>query len=427
MKPFPERARWRILHFSWIAFCGTFFAWFAFAPLAGTVQKELGLSHAQIGWLATAGVLLTIPGRLVIGKLVDHLGPRKVFSLLMAVMALPVAALGFAQTFTQFFVLRLLIGLVGCGFVIGIRLVGDWFPPKQAGLAGGIYAGWGNAGSALAAMSLPMVAAWIGWRQALSCAAIPMLVWSVIFWRGVSDVPAGKVFRRTPREFAYSPWRDGRVLLLALAYLATFGSELAVISFLPKYFAETFGVSAIQAGWCASIFGNLNFIARPGGGWISDRVGGKRVLIALLAGAVAGYALMGLATTLPLALIALVISALCVNAANGASFAMVPLLSPTNTGRIAGVIGAAGNLGGVLFPLAFGYGLQWFGGYAAGFASVSLVSAIALVGVTRLRLEGYSRDPSAGSELAAAASAHPVKMDFTRSLPQAEAEGLYET
>ena len=151
MKPFPERDRWRILHFSWIAFCSTFFAWFAFAPLAGMIQKDLGLSNAQIGWLATAGVLLTIPGRLVIGRLVDQLGPRKVYTLLMVAMAIPVMSLGFAQTFQQLFVLRLIIGLVGCGFVIGIRLIGDWFPARQAGIAGGVYAGWGNAGSAVAA------------------------------------------------------------------------------------------------------------------------------------------------------------------------------------------------------------------------------------------------------------------------------------
>src|SRR5690606_22740248 len=106
------------------------------------------------------------------------------------------------------------IGLVGCGFVIGIRLVGDWFPKEQLGLAEGIYAGFGNAGSAVAALTLPAVALALGWRGAAALAAVPMLVWSWVFWKGVSDVPAGSVFRRTPNELAYNVWGDRRVLIL---------------------------------------------------------------------------------------------------------------------------------------------------------------------------------------------------------------------
>ena len=67
----------------------------------------------------------------LIGKLVDWLGPRKVYALLLGIMAIPVASLGLANSFTQLLLLRLVIGLVGCGFVIGIRLVGDWFLVHQ--------------------------------------------------------------------------------------------------------------------------------------------------------------------------------------------------------------------------------------------------------------------------------------------------------
>ena len=387
MNPYPASHKWRVLHYSWIAFFWTFFAWFAFPPLAVLSQAEMGFSDAQFGWLATLGVALTVPGRVLIGRLVDRFGPRAVYSALLALAAIPVALLGTAQSFGQLAALRLCIGLVGCGFVVGIRIIADWFPPGQLGLAEGIYGGWGNAGSALAALVLPGAALLFGWRVALSLAAAPLLVWSIVYWRGVSDVPAGRVFRRRPIESDFSPWKDRATMTLGLVYLATFGSELCVVAFLPKLFYDRFGVSILVAGICAALFGLMNLIARPGGGWLADRFGRKRVLLVSLGCAGVAYPLLGAAPTLPLAILAVVFAGASVQAADGTVFATVPLVSPLDTGRVAGIVGAAGNVGGFLFPLAFGHGLQWSGGnYLPGFLIVSIATFIAFAAICRVRL-----------------------------------------
>ena len=65
---------------------------------------------------------------------------------------------------------RLLLSCVGAGFVIGIKMVAQWFPPKYIGRTEGFYAGWGNFGSAWAAMTLPwfaltVIADWFGRRR----------------------------------------------------------------------------------------------------------------------------------------------------------------------------------------------------------------------------------------------------------------------
>ncbi|MGI8907903.1 MAG: MFS transporter [Candidatus Sumerlaeaceae bacterium] len=387
MIPYPAEKKWRTLHFTWIAFWSTFFAWFAFAPLAVAAQKELSLTNAQLGWLAMAGQLLTIPGRLFVGGLVDRIGPRRTFTVLMLLVSVPVALLGFARSFHELLGLRLLIGLAGCGFVVGVRMIADWFPPRQLGLAEGIYGGWGNCGAGFAALLLPLAAHWIGWRFALASAAIPLVLWSWVFWRNVSDVPAGRVFRRTPREQNFSAWRDRDARLLAFAYLATFGTEISIVTFLPKYFYDRFHITLLQAGWCASVFAILNIIARPAGGWLADRCGRKRVLLITLAGSAVTYAAMGFAPSLALAIAATAVAALFVQAGCGAVYAIVPLVHPTAVGQVAGFVGATANAGALVFPLVFGYGLQLTGGsYAPAFIAVAATALVAFLALTRLRI-----------------------------------------
>ena len=75
-----------------------------------------------------------------------------------------------------------------------------------------------------------------------------------------------------------------QVAVLDLAYLVTFGSELAVVSMLPLFFMDTFELSLVEAGMLASGYAFMNLVARPGGGLISDKFGRKRALTVLLIG-----------------------------------------------------------------------------------------------------------------------------------------------
>ena len=85
-----------------------------------------------------------------------------------------------ADSFVQAAIARFLIGFIGAGFVIGIRMVSEWFPAKELGTAEGIYGGWGNFGSAAAAMVLPALALWLGgdegWRYAIGLTGVMSLI-----------------------------------------------------------------------------------------------------------------------------------------------------------------------------------------------------------------------------------------------------------
>lgn len=428
---FSFTGRIRILHMTWFAFFLTFVVWFNHAPLMASIRETVGLTGEQVKMLLLLNVALTIPARIVIGMLVDTFGPKRVYSGLLAVSSGLCIAFALADSFVTMALTRFLLGFVGAGFVVGIRMIGEWFPAKQVGLAEGIYGGWGNFGSAAAALTLPSLALLFGgdegWRMALALTGVIALVYAVVFYLSVSDTPKGSTYFKPKKRGAMevsskadlilyllmnvpmygalalltwklSPaglglfgtgtvnaiyallaavylfqayriyqvnkevltkpvpemmrYRFKQVAVLDLAYLVTFGSELAVVSMLPLFFLETFNISQVSAGLLASGYAFMNLAARPGGGMLSDLFGRKRTLIILLVGLAAGYFGMHLIDAgWPLAL-AVVITMACsffVQAGEGAVFAMVPLIQRRMTGQIAGMVGAYGNVGAVLF------------------------------------------------------------------------------
>jgi NNP family nitrate/nitrite transporter-like MFS transporter len=426
--------RYRILHLTWFAFFLTFVVWFNFAPFSTVVAAELGLQPAQVRTIALCNVALTVPARIIIGMVLDRYGPRITYSCLLIYAAFPCIAFALSQNFVQLVFSRLALSLVGCGFVIGIRMVAEWFDDEEIGLAEGIYGGWGNFGSAAAAFTLPTVATLLAvstgalnWRLAIAATGIMAAAYGVFYFFNVQDTPPGRVYQRpassrgmevtTQRDFWFLlamnvplvgilgvlAWRlfkvglfdtpvlwviyallvclylfqafniyaankelmtgekrypaedrygFSQVALLELAYIACFGSELAVVSMLPTFFQGNFGLTAAVAGTVASTYSFMNLVARPGGGLISDKVGSRKWTLAItLAGTGIGYLIfstMG-AVGLPLVVIVTMLASFFVMAAEGATYAIVPLVKHRITGQIAGNVGAYGNVGAVAY------------------------------------------------------------------------------
>ncbi len=447
----------KTLHFTWIAFFISFFVWFNHAPLLAAIRDDLGLSEQEVKTLLILNVALTIPARIVIGMMVDRYGPRIVYSVLLAISGLLCFAYAAANTFEAMAITRFLLGFVGAGFVIGIRMVGEWFPARHVGTAEGIYGGWGNFGSAAAAMSLPTIALLIGgeesWRWAIALTGVIAIIYSGIYYSSVRNTPKGSTYFKPKKMGALEvtsigdfflyilmlaplmialgvlTWKLGptnlgilpeyatnaiylvllglylyqvyraylinrevflkpvaeihrykfkQVAVLDLAYLVTFGSELAVVSMLPLFFQDTFGLSAVMAGLLASGYAFMNLAARPGGGWISDNFGRRKTLLVLLTGLACGYFGMSLITSefwLPLAVAMTMACSFFVQAGEGAVFAMVPIVKRRMTGQIAGQVGAYGNVGAVCFLTVLSFvSPQVFFMVIAGAAVVTIIA-----------------------------------------------------
>jgi len=469
-----KQERIRTLHYTWIAFFITFYVWFNMAPLATTMLENVNwLTKEHIKILAICNVALTIPARIVVGALIDRYGPRVVFSLLMIIMSVPAFLFAFGDTFIQLLISRLILGSIGAGFVIGIRMVAQWFPPKMVGRAEGFYAGWGNFGSAWAAMTLPWIAIHFfggedGWRYALAINAGVSLIYGIAYYFLVRDIPregATKAYHfkkaKKTQPMTVTSYRDlvqyliwsfplvgamgilawkigsvkvdgepilsenllyltygilaliyglhvfkvlqvnlpilkagvpeedryrwGNVAALNSTYFANFGAELAVVSMLPMFFQNVFRnltndegsliMTATLSGLIAASFAFVNLFARPLGGLLSDKMKNrKKTMLIYMVGISLGFFFMaiiakygpmgedGIKTLLPLfdgmwwlvvAVIITIATSIFVQGAEGATFAIIPMIKKEQTGQIAGMAGAYGNVGAVVYLVLY--------------------------------------------------------------------------
>lgn len=196
---FSFTGKFRILHLTWLAFFISFMVWFSHAGVMVYIRESMNLTKEQVNALIALNLALTIPARVIVGMLVDKLGPRIMFSSILILGGVITFAFALAQDYQQIAMSRFLLGFVGSGFVVGIRMITEWFPAKEAGLAQGIYGGWGNFGSAAGIVVLPFLAQNIfggtdGWRYAVGVSGLVAILYGVFYYFAVRNNPKGTVY-----------------------------------------------------------------------------------------------------------------------------------------------------------------------------------------------------------------------------------------
>jgi nitrate/nitrite transporter NarK len=287
----------RAFHLTWLAFFVCFYAWFACAPLMPVLKGEFHLTPGQIANINIAAVAVTILVRLLVGPLCDRFGPRKTYTGLLVLGAIPVLGVALAQSYEAFLFFRLAIGAIGASFVITQYHTSIMFAPNVVGTANAAAAGWGS-----------FVAA------------------------------AGNY----------------RVWLLFITYGACFGVEIFIHNIAATYYVDHFGLSLSAAGMAAASFGLLALFARALGGIVSDRVAAKRgldartqLLCVLMIGEGLGLFGFAHAGSVTVAVLAMLGFGLFTHMACGATYALVPFIDRRALGGVAGIIGAGGNAGAV--------------------------------------------------------------------------------
>lgn len=364
----------RTFHIAWLTFFVCFFGWFGLAPLMPTIRQDLGLTKGQVGNTIIAAVSATIFARLIIGKLCDTWGPRKTHTALLLIGAFPVMFVGLAHSYTSFLLFRLAIGVIGASFVVTQFHTSVMFAPAIKGTANALTGGWGNLGGGVTNMVMPVIFAVIvgfgytkpeAWRYAMIVPGIMLLIMAFVYYKFTKDTPQGNYEdivreKKTSRKTDWSVLSDWRVWSLALAYAMCFGMEITFDGVAALHFTDTFKLSLGAAGFWAGSFGFMNLFARAMGGIFADKVGkkygmkGKGILLALLLLLEGfGILLFAMAGSLEMALISMFTFALFLKMANGTTYAITPFVNEKNVGVISGIVGAGGNVGGMMFGFLF--------------------------------------------------------------------------
>jgi NNP family nitrate/nitrite transporter-like MFS transporter len=296
------------------------------------------------------------------------------FPVVLAVSAVPAVLFGFVEGYAALIVVGLFLGIAGSSFAVGVPFVAGWYPKERQGFALGVY-GMGNIGTAIAAFGAPAIVDWLG-REALGIlAAILLVANAAVVYSMAEDSPRGP-----PVDYGAVLRSGWRLWRLALLYFVTFGGFVAMAVFLPKLLRDWFDISLTNAGLRAAGFTAVATLARPVGGFLSDRIGSATVLVVVFVGAGLDAAWLAYIssdpTWLPVTIACLTLAAF-LGLGNGAVFKAVPLDFPEATGAATGIVGAAGGLGGFFPPLVMGLVYGALGGYAVGFVLLALTALAA--------------------------------------------------
>ncbi|MDQ0226650.1 nitrate/nitrite transporter [Metabacillus niabensis] len=367
----------KTLFSAFLYFDVSFMIWVILGALGVFITEEFGLSPSQKGLIVAIPILAGSFFRIVLGILTDRIGPKKTATIGMSITVIPLLwGLLAGNTLPELYMIGILLGVAGASFAVALPMASRWYPPHLQGLAMGI-AGAGNSGTLLATLFGPRLAEQFGWHMTMGIALIPLLITFGLFLLLAKDAPTQPAPQPLANYFKVFAFRD--TWFFCLLYSVTFGGFVGLSSFLSMFFVDQYQLSSVQAGDFVTICVFAGSFFRPVGGYISDRIGGVKVLAILFIGVAA--CMIGVSQLPPLIAITalLFVGMMCLGMGNGAVFQLVPQRFQKEIGMVTGIVGAAGGIGGFFLPNILGTLKEMTGSYASGFITFSIVAFAAFI------------------------------------------------
>jgi NNP family nitrate/nitrite transporter-like MFS transporter len=385
---------------STLAFTTCFAVWTIFSIIGVQNKAELGLSDTQFGLLVATPILSGSLIRLALGIWTDQIGGRIVFTGVMLCAAAATWFLTTMSTYAGYLFAALLVGIAGGSFAVGIAYVSKWFGPEKQGTALGIF-GAGNVGAAVTKLLAPMVMVAYGWHTVAQAWSLGLAVMAVLFFLGTKDDPEHAARRAsgakpTPFLKQLEPLKNQQVWRFGLYYFFVFGAFVALALWLPHYLVGAYGLDIKTAGLIAACYSIPASLFRIVGGWLSDRIGARRVMYWTFGMAVACTFLLSYPTTtyivsgvegpirftlamgvVPFTVLVFVLG-FFMSLGKAAVYKHIPAYYPHHVGAVGGVVGMIGGLGGFVLPIAFGALNDWLGVWTSCFMLLFVLVSIAL-------------------------------------------------
>jgi ACS family hexuronate transporter-like MFS transporter len=365
------------------------------------IERDIPITNEQFSFLQSSFLVsyaLMYAGG---GKLVDVLGTRTGFLIVMIFWSLACASHGLATSVAMLAVSRFLLGLgEGGGFPAATRAVAEWFPVRERSTAMGIVNAGTAAGGVVSAPLIALVLSWSDWRAVFYVTGVAGLVWAAWWWREyfvpavhprLSDAERQWLSPAISRDHddATPTWvslvRVRETWGLVLAKFLSDAAWYFYLFWLPKYLydARGFDIKAVGAfAWIPYAAAGAGCLI---GGWLSSWLLTRRVplnrarKIALGASA----AMMPLVLFVPSAPVGWALAIFSIAYFGQQSWSTLVMILPADmyprsaVGAVAGLVGFGGAMGGVAFGQLVGYLLDHGFGYGVVFTLAGSFHVIA--------------------------------------------------
>jgi len=369
------------------------------------IRGELHLTPDQWGWVLSAYVLANALFEIPSGALGDKTGQRLELTRITAWWSGFTALTGWCRSFVQMAGARFLFGIGAAGaYPNAAGVISRWFPKKEHARAQGFVWGASRLGGALAPLLLVPFERHFGWRSIFWVMGGIGLVWSVAWWMWFRNTPeemAGitaeelvEIRMGKPahmRERAAIPWRRlfglPQLWLIAAAYFCYAWGSWFYFGWFTTWLVRGAGFSVAQMGLFASFPFVMGFLGNLVGGAVSERLveryGRKKtyrwvtgVCLLVTSGLLLGMSLVhGHGAIVVLATLGFGVMDLMLPSA----WAMCMSIGGEYGGTATGVMNTAGNLGGWVCTIVFGYAVSATGNYNLPLRGVAAMVLVATV------------------------------------------------
>jgi len=374
--------------------------------LAPTLQHSIGWTEAQYGYIVGAFQFAYAIGLVLAGRLVDRLGSRIGYAIIMVFWSLASMGHALAASALGFGIARFFLGLGESGsFPAAIKTTAEWFPQRERSLVTGIFNSGTNVGAIVAPAFIPWITLKFGWRAAFLATGVFGAVW-IVWWitrysrpedhSRISPSELQHIHDGRPEPASEIPW--GKLLsyrqtwAFAGAKFLTDPIWYFYLYWLPKFFDARYHLGLGNIGLPLIVVYNLSAAGSIGGGWLPTaftKAGMSMARARLSAMLICASLILPifLASRVSSLWSAVGILGLATAAHQGWSanlFTTVSDMFPgSSVGAVVGIGGMAGSVGAVLFSLSTGWVLQVYHSYTPLF---SVAAASYLVGLVFLQI-----------------------------------------
>jgi ACS family hexuronate transporter-like MFS transporter len=399
------RVRWTVCAMLFVATSINYMDRQVIAILKPTLEHSIGMTEVSYGYIVDAFQIAYAIGLLAAGRLIDKLGTRIGYMLVMAVWSFSAMGHALASTVLEFGFARFFLGLGESGnFPAAIKTVAEWFPQNERSLATGIFNSGANVGAILAPAIVPWVTLRYGWHAAFLTTGLFSVLW-ILWWFRYYRTPTDHstltarelrhIYQEAAADMGPSPSVPWRRLLgfrqtwaFSIAKFLTDPIWYFYLFWLPSYFSAKFNLILSHLGLPLINVYNVSAIGSIGGGWLPApfrRLGLSPNYARLAAMLFCAFLVIPIYTASSAKSVwtAIALISLAAGAHQGWSANLFTTSSDmfprSAVGAVVGIGGMAGSVGSALFAFFAGHILQLTHSYAVLFGIAASAYLLALI------------------------------------------------